>query len=332
MSVMVMSYTVSAWAIELGLPVKCRMGKECYIQNYVDHDKSESYHDYQCGHLSYNGHKGTDFRVRDYVDMRQGVDVIAAADGVVQAIRDGMVDINIEHLDPSVIQGRECGNGVIIDHGDNIVTQYCHLKNGSVVVKQGDTVQKGDVLGQVGISGMAAFPHVEMQIRKNDKAIDPFMINNDAFDEATLPVLPCEKRKKFAVHMWDEEAASVLLPYRPTALLNAWFTSSEPEAENAREGRFLEPSIARDAEMMIYWVDIMGLKLRDDLIMEIIAPNGEIIVRDHEIISRDRALYFRYLGKKAKNQFWQVGIYTGRTILLREGKRVFVHERQLTVL
>lgn len=315
---------------KLGIPVKCSIGKECFIQNYYDHDYGKGYHDYACQNMSYDGHKGTDFRVRDYVAMRQGVEVIASANGVVKARRDGMVDVNIKSINSSLIKGRECGNGVILTHEDGYETQYCHLKKGSVVVKKGQKVKKGDVLGDIGMSGMAAFPHVELQVRKGNMTIDPFMVNGHYFEQ--LPALNCKERNKLKEHMWDEAAAEMVTPYKSSALLNAWFTSSEPEAENAREGRFLEPSISRDAEMIVFWIDVMGLQLRDDLKISILDPEGNKVVDDHEVISRNRALYFRYLGKKSRNRFWKPGTYVGRVTLERDGTVIFSQDRELSVL
>ena len=47
--------------LHLGLPIDCTLGDTCYIQNYVDTDPSEEALDFQCGSLTYDGHKGTDF-------------------------------------------------------------------------------------------------------------------------------------------------------------------------------------------------------------------------------------------------------------------------------
>src|SRR5574340_591175 len=82
------------------MPLNCEYGKTCFIQNYVDHDPGPGRADYRCGRLSYDGHHGTDFRLRDEVDMERGVYVVAAAPGVVKAIRDGMADISVREVSP----------------------------------------------------------------------------------------------------------------------------------------------------------------------------------------------------------------------------------------
>lgn len=61
-----------------------------------------------------------------------------------------------------------------IDHGGGWVTQSCHMLKGSVAVKSGDVVNKGQPLGKVGYSGRAEFPHVHITIEKNNKVMSPF--------------------------------------------------------------------------------------------------------------------------------------------------------------
>lgn len=101
----------------LGLPVVCEIGRLCVIQNYFDNDSGPDARDYACGDLTYDGHRGTDFRVPDLAAMANGVPVIAAAAGRVRAIRDGIQDIDAREVDQATIEGREAGNAVVIDHG-----------------------------------------------------------------------------------------------------------------------------------------------------------------------------------------------------------------------
>ena len=70
--------------------------------------------------------------------------------------------------------GRDCGNGVVIDHDDGWQTQYCHLRRGSVGVTRGQAVARGDRLGVVGMSGRTQFPHLHLSVRRDGAVIDPF--------------------------------------------------------------------------------------------------------------------------------------------------------------
>jgi hypothetical protein len=164
-----------ASAFEIGLPLDCKLGTDCFIQQYVDGDPGNGVRDYACGSASYDGHDGTDIRVKTVADTERGVAVLAVAPGVVKATRDGMPDrIVASDADRNSVKDHECGNGVVIGHGDGWETQYCHMKRGSVVVAKGAKVAAGDRLGDVGYSGLAQFPHVHLTVRHDGKAVDPF--------------------------------------------------------------------------------------------------------------------------------------------------------------
>ena len=81
-----------------GLPIRCSLGTDCWVQNYVDHDSGPGAADFTCGHLTYDGHNGTDIRLADYAAMRRGVPVLAAAAGTVLRIREGMDDVNVDKI------------------------------------------------------------------------------------------------------------------------------------------------------------------------------------------------------------------------------------------
>jgi hypothetical protein len=63
--------------------------------------------------------------------------------------------------DPTV----PAGNFVIIDHMNGEFSLLAHLKQGSVAVKEGDTVKIGQKIGQMGVSGDAYLPHVHYELR-----------------------------------------------------------------------------------------------------------------------------------------------------------------------
>jgi hypothetical protein len=130
----------------MALPVNCDLDTQCYIQQFMDHDPSSGASDMRCGPLTYDGHTGTDFAIRDPLANPNGVNVIASAAGTIKALRDGVPDIVYTPARASELDGKECGNGVVIAHDQGWETQYCHLKQGSISVKVGDTVQVSDFL------------------------------------------------------------------------------------------------------------------------------------------------------------------------------------------
>jgi murein DD-endopeptidase MepM/ murein hydrolase activator NlpD len=107
----------------LSFPVPGENGAKCFVENYFDHDAGPGAKDNRSGKLTYDGHDGTDIRLPNLAAMRKGVEVLAAADGVVRAVRDGMADVSIRETGAAAGKGREAGNGVVVDHGGGWQTQ-----------------------------------------------------------------------------------------------------------------------------------------------------------------------------------------------------------------
>lgn len=64
----------------------------------------------------------------------------------------------------STYGGREYGWSIQIDHGNGFTTWYAHLKN--IYVRSGQTVSKGQSIGQLGSTGRSTGPHLHFELRK----------------------------------------------------------------------------------------------------------------------------------------------------------------------
>jgi murein DD-endopeptidase MepM/ murein hydrolase activator NlpD len=92
-----------------------------------------------------------------------GLDIGAAANAPVQAPAQGRVT--------SVGYDPKLGNVVKLDHGFGIETLYGHLAK--ALVKEGQRVKRGDVVGLVGSSGLATGPHLHYMVKVNGQTFDP---------------------------------------------------------------------------------------------------------------------------------------------------------------
>lgn len=66
------------------------------------------------------------------------------------------------------------GNTVLIDHGDGLVTMYCHLHE--VHVNEGDTLVRGETFGSVGATGRATGPHLHWTVSMHGAKVDPLAL------------------------------------------------------------------------------------------------------------------------------------------------------------
>jgi murein DD-endopeptidase MepM/ murein hydrolase activator NlpD len=92
-----------------------------------------------------------------------GLDIGAAANAPVQAPAQGRV--TTVGFDPKL------GNLVKLDHGYGVETLYGHLAK--ALVKEGQRVKRGDVVGLVGSTGLATGPHLHYMVKVNGQALDP---------------------------------------------------------------------------------------------------------------------------------------------------------------
>lgn len=293
-------------------PIDCDLEGPCYIQQYVDHDPSVAASDFTCSGLSYDGHKGTDFALPTYDMIAEGVNVVASAGGTVAGLRDGMEDARYSADRAADIEGRECGNGVVLRHGDGWETQYCHLKQGSVTVKRGQQVQAGDILGQVGMSGRAEFPHVHLSVRQNGKVIDPFepdgKISCGAVETDTL---------------WSD-----LPPYRAGGIVSIGAAAAIPQFADIRANTVPLPDPTSDA--LVIYAFLFGTRANDVIRLSLDGPEGSVITRDTEL-EKAQAQSFRAIGKKLRKGRWPSGIYEGSAVLLRDGTPVDSQNFSLTM-
>ena len=303
-----------AQGILLQSPIDCDLTRTCFIQQYVDRDPGPGARDFRCASLSYDGHKGTDFALRSTAQMQTDVRVLASASGTVKGIRDGMVDRPFREADAASLEGRDCGNGVVVDHGDGWETQYCHLKQGSVTVEPGQRIEAGTPLGYVGQSGRAAFPHVHLSVRNRGEVVDPFdpdgTLNCDESAGSTL---------------WQEAPV-----YRPGGLLDVGFTDHVPQFAAIKAGDAQRQALSVQAPALVIYGYYFGSRAGDTVRLTITGPDGTVI-EDDVALEKTQAQGFRAIGKKRRGGQWPAGSYDGAVSLFRDGTVIDSLTAQITL-
>jgi len=105
-------------------------------------------------------YKGVGDLVTDYYCYDKMV--LAPADGTVEMVLDRIPD----NIVGEVNLQENWGNTVIIKHSDRLFTSMSHLKEGSIKVREGDSVREGEEIGRCGNSGRSPYPHLHFQVQE----------------------------------------------------------------------------------------------------------------------------------------------------------------------
>jgi murein DD-endopeptidase MepM/ murein hydrolase activator NlpD len=307
--------------LPLSLPIDCEPGKDCWVFNFVDLDPSKGREDFACGQMSYDTHKGTDIALAHLGRLNDMVPVRAASSGKVLGVRDGMQDVNVRAIGREAIKGKECGNGVRIDHGGGWHTQYCHLKRGSVLVRSGDAVRSGDRIGSVGLSGLTEFPHLHITVEKDGKVVDPFvgLSGRENCDIGRAP-------------LWRREVLEKL-QYLSAIPYNVGFADHVPNADMVREGKLNNTSLSANSKALVFWAEIAGLRPKDVVTTRFYAPDGAVLAEKEQVMDKHKIRIWSAIGKKSSTS-WPTGAYRGEVTVRRDtpaGPKVSRREARLDV-
>ena len=113
-----------------------------------------------------NGRRFTGDSLKNESYYAEGQDAVAVADGVVALVKDGIPE-NVPGITSRAVPitlETVGGNYVILDIGQGQYAFYAHLKPGSLRVRAGERVRKGQVVGLVGNSGNSTEPHLHFHL------------------------------------------------------------------------------------------------------------------------------------------------------------------------
>lgn len=301
--------------LKLAIPVSCDLGSECFVQNYVDLDPGPGVLDVMCGTAAYDGHKGTDFRV---LNIGQRADVLAAASGTVAGIRNSVSDRLMQsERDRAAVKGNECGNGLVIDHGDGWETQYCHMLQGSVAMKPGQKVERGAILGKVGYSGFAEFAHLHLSVRKDGRPIDPFLGTVDAGKQRKSDCVTGSAKPLGGKGLWVDDTRP-LLKDAQGALLETGFSGGVVKPIDLETDE-VAPAQAK-SPALVFYARFINVQKGDRILMTVTGPDGFEVSADNDPLTKNSAHWVSFAGKKLRGDRWPSGTYKGEAALVRDGK------------
>jgi len=264
-----------------------------------------------CGSRTYDGHEGTDFRLLSKSHMHAGIPILAAADGVVLRIRDGINDTSLP-LDKSTVVGKECGNGLLINHTDGWQTQYCHLRKNSINVKVGETVKAGQSIALLGMSGLTEFPHLHLTLRHNGKVVDPFDPDHDS------QAGTCKSGRS----LWDN---SVSYPndYQERIFLGFQISDHALSAQDIDKGIQSEFVFDEKKEALVVHFRMIGLLKGDQPQLILLDPKGSVITQHRQQkLANSQAQTLIYSGFKRPQGGWINGNYTIKLFIMKNDKLV----------
>jgi len=133
-----------------------------------------------------------------------GHDVLAVADAPVVAVIDGLPDQPPGKMPSDIAIEEADGNSIVLDLGGGRYALYAHLRAGSITVKAGDQVKRGQAIALVGNSGNTLAPHLHFHVMDTSSplasnglpySIDAFQVTGatsgtEAFDKAEADGTP----------------------------------------------------------------------------------------------------------------------------------------------
>jgi len=129
--------------------------------------------------------------VRNYTDY--GEEILAVADGTVVETLNTLPEQKPGHLpDPKTITLANIdGNHVVLDIGAGLYAFYAHMQTGSVRVKAGDRVRRGQVLGKLGNTGNTSAPHLHFHIMEGPSVLGsngvPYLLDSFTIEGQVSP-------------------------------------------------------------------------------------------------------------------------------------------------
>ena len=234
--------------------------------------------------------------------------------------RDGVEDKLVKtKQEAAAISRIGCGNAVFMDNGDGYHTRYCHMRSGSIAVRSGDKVKRGQQIGLIGSSGLAQFPHVEIAVTKDRKPIDP--LTGQSLDAG------CLSDSAKAAPLFSKQDAA-LLGKGEAQMLGIGIAGDKVEYSSLVENG--PPTAATAASPFhVGWAWVINLHQGDRVQVKLIGPDGAVIAdQTTEPMNAPKATYSAFAGKRGAPPSGDYQVYAA---VIRDGKPVLEKTEKIAV-
>lgn len=293
-------------ASELVFPLLCQPGQSCWIIGYPDLNSAEGVaQDYACGPAAQDGDVFLRIGLPDAASISLHIPVVAAADGTVVDVTDGIPDLAIASRRQLKTGTPNCGNGVVIKHGGGVQTAYCHLREGRVFVKNGQKVRQGDIIGMAGQSGLATWPQLGFAVRTSGYFIDPVT--------GSSPQEGCgfKPRTRF-------DLPTQFVSYQPAAIVSMGFANRAMTGDAMALGDATRFAVLnRDEGVINLWGMVLGIHPGDIIESRIRDPRGRTFFYERVVAETAQERLPINAGRARGYAAWRTGTYTGEITVTR---------------
>ncbi|MEQ8707517.1 MAG: M23 family metallopeptidase [Rhodospirillales bacterium] len=301
-------------APDLVFPLDCSVATNCVPLTYVDHLPGPGVRDYKCG-LNAREQSGlTHIALQSLADVDRSIPVLAAAPGKVRGTRDGIRDEGPEYRDADGKSPPFCGNAVEILHQGGWISRYCHMREGSILVKAGDDLKPGNVIGYAGWSGNAPMPGLGFRLKQEQTVLDPF--NGKPAGESCTTT---------GESLWSGLPPS-LSDYRDIIVIDAGFSSTpQPLLPDIIRGYHRQSSLPVTAPSLVFWVLIGNVRPGEQRTLQIVGPDDRVIAEQKHLERDASPVMLLHTGAARPEKNWMPGTYSASVVISREVNGQMVH-------
>jgi hypothetical protein len=304
--------------LKLQFPANCAIGEDCFVLFYPDSYNTSRFTDHKCGSRTFDQNHATVITSHSIQQMLNGVAVLSAADGkVLKVKKDNELSDDDQYIkSPS----GNCGNQVIISHGQGWETHYCFLKPDSILVEEKQTIKQGEQIAEMGSVGYTqGLPNLYFYVYYNGKPVDPFV--------GQMTYSACNSIQK---PLWLTP-----IPYQSLNVIGAGVDDKPIDRDYIIEfGGMHKSRISSNSKNFGFWIFVAGLLDGDEEVFEIYEPGGSLEHNYKGIIKNFKGFhyYINAIEFDKPSKGFKKGTWKLRYLASRKSKPILKIERIVEVI